>query len=68
MVHCHCCNRLFAAEDMHKADVLTARQTHWEPAEYDEVLVCSDCFESDGPDEAYERANLKFKESHGSEL
>lgn len=55
-VHCHACNRLFPQEEMHQADVLTARQTFSSPAEYDEVDVCDDCFRRDGPDEDYERA------------
>lgn len=53
---CHCCRRTFAVSEMHQASVETAKQTHWSPAEADEVLVCADCFEGDGPDEAYERA------------
>jgi hypothetical protein len=53
---CHCCERVCAVSEMHQAYVETARQTHWSPAEADEVLVCEDCFTSDGPDEAYERA------------
>ena len=67
-VKCHSCRRPFPEGDMNTAEIQTARQTHWEPAEYDEVLVCDDCFNGDGPDEEYERANLKFKEETGSEL
>jgi hypothetical protein len=55
-VHCHSCRRLLPAEEMHHAEVLTARQTHWSPAEYDGVDICEDCFTGDGPDEDYERA------------
>jgi hypothetical protein len=66
--HCHVCNRLHHVAQMHEVQVRVAEQTHWSPAEYDDALVCSDCFNGDGPDEDYERANQRYKESHGSEL
>ena len=47
-------------DDAATVTILTARQTHWSPAEYDEVPVCDSCLEwdeyaSDPYNAAYER-------------
>lgn len=50
--------------------VETAKQTHSSPAENEERLLCYDCYHRRDPDEdaEYERANLKWRETHGGEL
>jgi hypothetical protein len=63
MAYCDKCGNIVAEADIRSVRVL--RQTFSSPAEYSEW--CAECVGEDR-DEAYERANLKYKETHGSEL
>jgi hypothetical protein len=66
---CHSCHALFPMHRLFEVDIQTAKQTHSSPAEFDTVHVCRDCFHHVGQvDEAYERANAVWRETHGGEL
>ena len=66
--YCHGCRKRELVHRMYEVDMLTCRQTHSSPAEWETVLVCYDCFHRGEVDEAYERANLVWRETHGGEL
>lgn len=65
---CVSCNGLHPVALMHQVEVLACRQTHSSPAEYEDAWACDACFNGDGPDEDYERANQVWRETHGGEL
>lgn len=47
--------------------VQSARQTHWSPAEYDEIEVCTLCDDDTGYDEEYERAAANYDDEDGKD-
>lgn len=59
--HCHA--TLDTDEPLRYGTRLVSRQTHWSPAEYDEVgPLCADCW-TEGTrerDDAYERAAARY--------
>lgn len=65
---CEGCKKPYPVQHLTEVVVLESRQTHWEPAEYRNALVCDACLAEDECDPEYERANLRFKEETGSEL
>jgi hypothetical protein len=49
---CHCCHKPFRVRDLNTVAYQAAKQTHWTPAEWEEVLVCDECYRY--PEEAVE--------------
>lgn len=57
---CAVCDKDKPVNELTEVVVLTARQTHSSPAEYDDILVCDSCLEADRHDPDYERAQLSM--------
>lgn len=68
MIRCASCHTEHPMHRLFQVDRLVARQTHSSPAEYEEALICHDCFHRGEVDDVYERANVVWKEQHGGEL
>lgn len=66
--HCDGCRKLLPVSTMTAVCKQVAKRTHSSPAEYEDVMVCDDCLREDERDPDYERACLRFKETHGGEL
>lgn len=64
---CDGCWQLVPVWDLSLVMVQVCKQTHSSPAEYEERRVCTSC-RTDDRDEAYERANVRYKDRMGSEL
>jgi hypothetical protein len=57
---CFACKGVFVkGDDIISVWVQTSKQTHWSPAEYDEVDIHSRC-ENNDRDEAYEGAAARY--------
>jgi hypothetical protein len=67
-MRCEGCSRRVHISSIEEVDVLVCRQTHSSPAEYETKSLCDLCRTEDTRDAAYERANLRWRETHGGEL
>jgi hypothetical protein len=67
-MRCEGCSRRVHISSIEEVDVLVCRQTHSSPAEYEVKSLCDLCREEDPNDEAFHRADMRFREQRGSHL